>query len=136
MPVCVCVCESLNTDIKFLGDVISSEKFLSFQIATANLSSNIYCILTCVNTTSAIIDWHFQKLTRSHCQATWRLCVYESLNTGIKSFVDMISSEIFPSFQITTAKLSGNIYCILACVNTTSAIIDWHYQKLTRSHPK
>jgi hypothetical protein len=73
-------------------------------------------------------------LLKSCWQATWSLWVYESLNTDIKSLGDVISSENFPSFQITTANLSGNIYCILACVSTTSAIINWHFQKLTRSH--
>jgi len=49
--------------------------------------------------------------------------MYESLNTGIKSLGDVISSENFPSFQIAIANHSGNIYCILACVNTTSSKI-------------
>jgi hypothetical protein len=101
------VYESLNTGIKSLGDVISSENFPSFQITTTNLSSNIYCILACVNITSAIINWHFQKLTRSHCRATGCLCVCESLNTHIKSLGDVISSENFSSFQIATANLRG-----------------------------
>jgi hypothetical protein len=35
------------------------------------------------------------------------------------SLSDAISIEILPSFQIATAGDSDNVYCFLACVNTT-----------------
>jgi hypothetical protein len=41
-----CLNQPLHTHkLKSLSDVISREKFLSFQIATAGDGNNIYCVL-------------------------------------------------------------------------------------------
>ncbi len=54
-----------------------------------------------------------------HWQSQNISAIFYLMNVGEVGRYKEVSSENFPSFQIATTNHSGNIYCILTCVNTT-----------------
>jgi hypothetical protein len=85
-----------HTSIKSLGDAISIEICISFQIATST-ESDKYVM--------------FSRLCKHQIKA--------GTHTSIKSLGDEISVEIFLSFQITTVGEIGKHVIFSCCVNIT-----------------
>jgi hypothetical protein len=123
-----------------LTKIISVDKDLSFQIGIVGSGNNITCFFAYVNTTlkghlhkcqitqRCNFSRNFPIFSNQHCQHRKQYLLFFQLYKDhfkgpfahIKSFCNAISVENLPSDEITTANGGGNIYCFLACVNTTS----------------